>query len=155
MVAGEGNYAANQAIELKEYTPNVSIATLGKKSTLSEEYLKKLEDLEIEIIEKNISTLNGKDKLTSVTFEDGTDNETDGLFIAMGDASSLDFALSLGVFTEGNFIQVDREMQTNAPGIFAAGDCTGGFLQISVAVGEGAIAAKSAIEYVRKICRGK
>ena len=66
-----------------------------------------------------------------------------------------DFARSLGVITEGNFIQVDREMKTNAPGIFAAGDCTGGFLQIAVAVGEGAVAARSAIAYVKETCRGK
>lgn len=153
MVAGEGNYAANQAIELKEYTPHVSIATLGKNSTISGDYRERLNELGIEMIDKNISSLEGENKLSSVIFEDGEDRETDGLFIAMGDASSLDFALSLGIFTEGNFIQVDRQMKTNAPGIFAAGDCTGGFLQISVAVGEGAIAAKSAIEHVRSTCR--
>ena len=41
------------------------------------------------------------------------------------------------------------------PGVFAAGDCTGGFLQISKAVGEGAVAARSAISYVKKSCRTK
>ncbi len=46
-------------------------------------------------------------------------------------------------------------MKTNAPGIFAAGDCTGGFLQIAVAVGEGAVAARSAIAYVKETCRVK
>lgn len=155
MVAGEGNYAANQAIELKEYTPHVSIATLGKEATISEDYRERLRELDIAIIDKGIASLNGKESLTSVTFDDGDDIETDGLFIAMGDASSLDFASSLGIFTEGNFIQVDREMKTNAPGIFAAGDCTGGFLQISVSVGEGAIAARSAIEHVRNLCPKK
>jgi len=155
LVAGEGNYAANQAIELAEYTPHVAISTVGKESAITPEYMEKLKKLNIDIIEKSITTLKGDKTLSSVTFEDGTDYETDGLFIAMGDASSVDFALSLGVFTEGNFIQVDRHMKTNAPGILAAGDCTGGFLQISVAVGEGALAAKSAIEHVRATCRKK
>jgi len=41
-------------------------------------------------------------------------------------------------------------MKTNLPGLFAAGDCIGGVLQVSVAVGEGAKAALSAIEFVRK-----
>ena len=83
----------------------------------------------------------------------GESLEVDGLFVAVGDASSLDFARTLGMITKGNFIEVDAGQGTNVPGIFAAGDCTGSFLQISVAVGEGARAAKSAIEYVKKICR--
>ena len=45
---------------------------------------------------------------------------------------------------------VDEKMKTNLPGLFAAGDCTGGVLQVSVAVGEGAKAALSAIEFARK-----
>ena len=50
--------------------------------------------------------------------------------------------------TEGAFIKVSRAMDTNIPGIFAAGDCTGKPLQIAKAVGEGNIAAISAAEYI-------
>jgi thioredoxin reductase (NADPH) len=35
------------------------------------------------------------------------------------------------------------------PGLFAAGDCTGGLLQVAKAVYEGAAAGLSAIKYVR------
>ena len=38
-------------------------------------------------------------------------------------------------------------MATNLPGLFAAGDCTGGPLQVSKAVGEGLIAGQSAAGY--------
>ena len=41
-------------------------------------------------------------------------------------------------------------MATNVPGLYAAGDCTGGLLQISKAVGEGAKAAMSMIRFVRQ-----
>lgn len=44
---------------------------------------------------------------------------------------------------------MDQHMQTNMPGCFAAGDCIGGILQISVAVGEGAKAGLTAIRYLR------
>jgi thioredoxin reductase (NADPH) len=47
-------------------------------------------------------------------------------------------------------IQVDRKMQTNVPGVFAAGDCTGRPYQVSKAAGEGLIAALSAAEYLDK-----
>ncbi len=52
-----------------------------------------------------------------------------------------------GLKTEGAFISVNRSMETNLPGVFAAGDCTGQPLQIAKAVGEGNIAAIRAAEY--------
>ena len=50
--------------------------------------------------------------------------------------------------TEEGVIKVDRRMATNLPGVFAAGDCTGGPLQVSKAVGEGHVAALSACEFL-------
>ncbi len=50
--------------------------------------------------------------------------------------------------TEEGVIKVDRRMATNILGVFAAGDCTGGPLQVSKAVGEGHVAALSACEYL-------
>ena len=41
-------------------------------------------------------------------------------------------------------------METNIKGIFACGDCTGGLLQVSKAVYEGAKAGLQAIKYIRK-----
>ena len=40
-------------------------------------------------------------------------------------------------------------MQTNMKGVFACGDCTGGLLQISKAVYEGAKAGISVINYLK------
>ncbi len=48
-------------------------------------------------------------------------------------------------------VKVDRRMATNVPGVFAAGDCTGGPLQVSKAVGEGHVAALSACGYVDRL----
>ncbi len=43
---------------------------------------------------------------------------------------------------------VDRQMATNLPGCFAAGDCTGSPYQYTKAVGEGNVAAHSAISFL-------
>ena len=51
---------------------------------------------------------------------------------------------------EGSFVKVDRKMATNIPGLFAAGDCTGGPLQVSKAIGEGLIAGQSAAAFVAR-----
>lgn len=55
-----------------------------------------------------------------------------------------------GLETEGAFIKVDENMCTNLPGVFAAGDCTGKPLQVAKAVGEGQIAAFSAVAYLER-----
>lgn len=154
MVIGEGNYAANQALELMHYSNMVQICSMGKNFDMNAEFMKQITFSGIPLIENNISTLKGDSHLTHVVFNSGEQTEVDGLFVATGDASSVDFARGLGILTNGNFIEVDNQQKTNVPGIFAAGDCVGGFLQISVAVGEGARAAKSAIDYVKNICRG-
>lgn len=49
-----------------------------------------------------------------------------------------------GLQTDGRFIRVDADQQTNIPGLYAAGDCTGRPLQVAVAVGEGLVAAQHA-----------
>lgn len=149
MVVGEGAFAANQALELLEYTPFVSLCTQGKDLNIPENFLEKLKKHNIEILQEKIESLEGKETLEKVNFSNGQSQEVAGLFIAMGEASSLDFAYSLGLITKGNFIEADCEQKTNIPGVFAAGDCVGRFLQISVAVGEGAIAGKSALTYLK------
>ena len=72
----------------------------------------------------------------------GEDLPFDGVFI-FREAAALSTLLP-GLEMDGAFIRVDRRMQTNLPGVFAAGDCTGLPLQVAKAVGEGCVAAISA-----------
>ena len=55
-----------------------------------------------------------------------------------------------GLEDDGMHIVVDRQMQTNIPGVFACGDCTGRPYQYMKAAGEGNIAAHSVVEYLSK-----
>ncbi len=88
-------------------------------------------------------------------FDDQTRLNVDGIFVAEGTASALDLALKLGLENDGRGITVEPYTQaTNLPGVYAAGDCTGGLLQIAVAVGEGAQAGMSAASFV-KTARGE
>lgn len=54
-----------------------------------------------------------------------------------------------GLEMDGAFIRVDRQMRTNLPGVYAAGDCTGLPLQVAKAVGEGCTAALAAAQELR------
>ena len=69
--------------------------------------------------------------------------------MALGKASAVDLARAAGILTGPQGISVDAHMQTNIEGIFAAGDCVGGLLQISKAVGEGAVAGMAMIARLR------
>jgi thioredoxin reductase (NADPH) len=150
-VLGEAVYAASQALELLTYTKDVKILTNGKEPKISDDYMKRLEEENIEIITKKIDDLAGEGGLERVLFEDESEIDVYGVFVALGEASSTDFARSMGVELDKSKVVVDAATHaTNLPGIYAAGDCVGRFLQIAVAVGEGALAAKNAMAYIKK-----
>ena len=92
----------------------------------------------------------GENKIQEIEFEDNSKIKTDGLFIALGIAGSSEFAKELGIMTNKDKIIVNENMETNIPGIYAAGDCTGGLLQVSKAVYEGTKAGLQAKKYLRK-----
>lgn len=69
-----------------------------------------------------------------------------GVFILRSAVAPADLLPGLAI--ENGVIKVDRQMRTSLPGVFAAGDCTGGPLQVAKAVGEGHVAALSACEYL-------
>ncbi|NLE21710.1 MAG: NAD(P)/FAD-dependent oxidoreductase [Actinobacteria bacterium] len=55
-----------------------------------------------------------------------------------------------GLAVDGPHLVVDRSLRTSVPGVFAAGDCTGGPYQVAKAVGEGQVAALSAVRLLRE-----
>ena len=71
--------------------------------------------------------------------------------MALGTAGSTEIARQMGAeLTDKGNVRVNAEMETTIPGLFAAGDCTGGLLQVSKAVYEGSMAGISAGKYVRR-----
>ncbi|MCD7945738.1 MAG: NAD(P)/FAD-dependent oxidoreductase [Clostridiales bacterium] len=89
-----------------------------------------------------ISVLGGS-AVTGVEVE-GAVLPCDGVFILRESVAPADLLPGLAV--EDGYIAVNRRMETNLPGVYAAGDCTGKPLQIAKAVGEGLIAGEAAAE---------
>jgi thioredoxin reductase (NADPH) len=77
--------------------------------------------------------------------------DVEGVFILRPTMTPTD--IFPGLALENGYISVDRKMATNLPGVFAAGDCTGGPLQVSKAIGEGLIAGQSAAAYTVALAR--
>ena len=94
--------------------------------------------------------ISGTNLVETVTC-DGETVKTDGVFLLRPTMAPTD--LFPGLAVETGYVTVNRKMATNLPGLFAAGDCTGGPLQVSKAVGEGLVAGQSAAAYVAELIR--
>ena len=100
---------------------------------------------DIPFIQANRLEIAGAQTVTTLV-ADGAPIPCSGVFILRDAVAPTDLLPQLE--TLGGSIRVDRSMATSIPGVFAAGDCTGGPLQVSKAVGEGLIAALSAAEFL-------
>ena len=99
------------------------------------------------IILKSPLSVTGDMRLKKVNFKDES-LDVDGMFILRGSISPK--TLLHGLKTEDGHIEISRDCSTNIKGVFAAGDCTGRPYQYTKAVGEGNIAAHSAVNYLDK-----
>ena len=143
-VLGNGDYALHEASVLIPIANSVTMFTNGEKMVENR-------DIAIEVEEKPIREVRDYEKIEEIAFEDETKRKIDGLFIALGTASSSDLARKIGAqINEKNEIKVNEKMETTVPGLLACGDCTGGILQISKAVYEGTRAGLTAIDKIRK-----
>ena len=149
-VIGSGDHAVAELSHLRQLTDNLTLFTNGETIT-TDRFPKNLP-----IVTERITELYANDlgMLGGIRTEH-EDYPIEGAFLAQGIASGSDFAIRIGAIMDGENIRVDRNYQTNVPGLFAAGDCIGGILQISKAVSDGAIAGLSINEYLRSLPEGK
>jgi len=160
-VIGGGDSAVASALLLSEYAKKVYLIYRREKKKMRAMpvWIERAENnKKIEMIFESVpKELKGEEKLESVIFDQNGKNieiKLDGLFIEIGTDPESDLAKKLGVsVNEKGYIEVNRDMSTNVPKVFAAGDVTTGsnmLAQIVTACAEGAIAAESAYKYLKK-----
>lgn len=98
----------------------------------------------VELLGSSIREIKGQERVEHITTLSGEEYPVDGVFILRTAVAPTSLMNNLEV--DGNHIAVNRKMETNIPGCYAAGDCTGRPYQIAKAVGEGNIAAHSIVE---------
>ncbi len=155
-VVGGANTAVSEALHLKELVKKLYI--IHRRDDLRAEMALKQRLLSAPNVEPIWNTIveriEGDTKVKRLKLKNLVTGESfyldvDGVFIAIGVVPNSEIAAKAGVKVDENgYIIVDRWMRTNIKGVFAAGDVTGGHLQIATAVGEGVIAAMSAFEHV-------
>ena len=141
-VLGSGEYALHEAQALLPVVKSVTLLTGG--APLTAQF-----PPEVAVRTEPVEAILGEERVTGVRLSGGETLEVSGVFVAHGVAGSTALARKLGAEVEGNRIVVDERMQTTLPGLYAAGDCTGGLLQVAKAVYEGAVAGTEAAKAVR------
>ncbi|MCD8152147.1 MAG: NAD(P)/FAD-dependent oxidoreductase [Clostridiales bacterium] len=100
----------------------------------------------VERLTRPLKEVIGGMKVTAIRLTDGTELAADGLFCLRNAVAPA--VLLPGLSMDGPHIAVNRRAETNLPGCYAAGDCTGRPYQIAKAAGEGNVAAHSILEYL-------
>ncbi|MCM1431095.1 MAG: NAD(P)/FAD-dependent oxidoreductase [Muribaculaceae bacterium] len=148
----DGNFYKDKKIAVyasaKKYEHEVEfLADLAKEV----EYFPAYPEPEVERENVRVSTdypvgIGGDLKACEVTLKSGAVCEVDGVFILRNAVAPSVLLKKLAV--DHGHIVVNRQQETNLPGCFAAGDCTGRPYQYAKAVGEGNVAAHGIIEYL-------
>jgi len=155
-VVGAGNSAAEAALYLADICPEVRVFVRKNAFRADQILVDKIAEKKNIIVEfeTEIAEFLGDEKLEKVLLKNGEIRELAGVFVEIGADPETALAEKLGVARDSQkFVIVDAAQKTNVNGVFAAGDATTGsqkFAQIATAVGEGALAAKSAFDEFQK-----
>ncbi|HON36861.1 MAG TPA: FAD-dependent oxidoreductase [Methanothrix sp.] len=154
-VIGYGNGAARAILYLANIASKVHLLSPKERLVAEPIYLERLKSLTnfAATFGARITEIQGKEFVEGVQFDVGKTPRSlrvDGVFVEMGMKPNIELAEGLGLdITTGGYIKVKRlNQETSMPGVFAAGDLTGGRMQAATAVGEGASAGISALQYL-------
>ncbi|MBI3190590.1 FAD-dependent oxidoreductase [archaeon] len=148
-IVGNGNHAAESAIEALSYSKDITIVSNAPAFDFSDAYMDEIKKWQIKAMITKVSEFRGDKKLESLLLGDGKETTFDCVFMACGIAGAFDFASNLGLETKDNILVVDENSMTNLAGVFAAGNCAGRCRQIAKNIGDGCNAAINVIRYLR------
>ncbi len=155
-VVGADDEAAEEALHLADLAEKV-ILVPHKNIEIVDALLSRLKskhNVEIHPVSQ-IKAIVGDELVTGLRIgQNGSEKviDLDGVFIAMGSTPISQLIQKAGGHADDRGCLItDRFQRMNIEGVFAAGDCTCGGMQIVTAAGEGAVAGMRAAGMIRKI----
>jgi len=155
-IVGLNNEALEDALYLSNFAEKIIIVAHDEGKKVEDDILQKCRRKQnIEFKDAKVKSINGDIYVKSITLVSQAGEEeipVDGIFIILGNVPTTNVVRKAGIVVdERGCIRVNRAQSTNIKGVFAAGDCTCGGMQVATAIGEGAMAALQAYRYTRKL----
>lgn len=162
LVVGGGNSAGEEGLFLTRFSQDVTVATHAPALTASKVVVQKVDESEAISVRPNttVAEFKGDGKLSSVVLRDTVSGEHSeepfhGVFVFIGLTPNTEVVKDLVDLDEQGFITTAMDLQTSAPGIFAAGDVRAGSTkQAASAAGDGAAVALGIRRYVEHRATG-
>lgn len=151
-VLGGGNSALEEALYLTNVTSKVYLIHRRNEFRGDKKVIEQIENNPKIILKLSltIEELIGDKSLEQIKLNNGEVINVSALFPYIGQIPNTQFLSFTNLCNENGYIIVNNNMDTNVPGLFAAGDVTSQKLkQVVTATSDGAIAATSVIEYLR------
>ncbi|HEX7966114.1 MAG TPA: NAD(P)/FAD-dependent oxidoreductase [Gammaproteobacteria bacterium] len=156
LVLGSGESGFGEADFLRDFSDRVTVLTQGIQVDPGSPAYLRLEDRQVQVIEQPLAKLaadteGGRIRLT---LTGGHELDFDLVYSAMGCTPRNDLATRLQVeIGEDQRIVTDGHQETSVRNCFAAGDVVQGLNQISVAIGQAAVAATTMHNRLREASR--
>lgn len=145
VILGHQNEAADYALAMRAYSPNVVIATNGTPPRWDADHAAWLAEYGTTIRKERICTVDHCDgTLRAFLFEEGPELVVDAAFTNRGDVCHSRLAEEAGAALDSlGQVIVDQDLRTSVRGLYAAGCVTPANCQMIIAAGQGAIAAQA------------
>jgi thioredoxin reductase (NADPH) len=157
MIVGGGDSAVDWALALDHVAKHVTLIHRRDQFRAHEESVKQLMTSGVEVkVFYELKAIRGEERAESVVIFDNRTREEeersiDALLLNIGFLANLGPIKNWGLTIEGNGIRVNSQMETNIPGVYAAGDIAdylGKLKLIATGVGEAAVAVNNAKHYI-------
>jgi thioredoxin reductase (NADPH) len=152
VVVGGASAAVGGALTLLDYAKTVNL--ICEKLDVTDGLAAELKNSNVVVYENaKVKEISGHTGVEEIVLADGTRLPVTGVFIELGARGVMELAAPMGIRLddEMKYIDTNKKMETNVPGVFAAGDICGPPWQMAKAVGEGCVAGIQAAKYVKKM----
>ena len=158
VIVGAGNSAFEESLYLAEFASHITILARSDKynaEEITQQKVKANPKITILPFRQSLEVMIENGKVAGMRVLNTQTNKEEiipanGIFPYIGADPVTDFAKDLGITNAQDYLVVNEDMSTAISGIYGAGDvCAKVLRQVVTATNDGAIAAQSALKYIR------
>ena len=158
VIVGAGNSAFEESLYLAEFASDITILARSDKYSaemITQQKVKDNPKITVLPFRQPLEIMTKDDRVAGVRVLNKQTGEEEiipanGVFPYIGADPVTKFVKDLGITNEQGYLVVNEDMSTAIPGIYGAGDvCAKVLRQVVTATNDGAIAAQSALKYIR------